>query len=74
MPQGTLSFEQNFQVLTGTLNKLPISNARLKGEEISFTVGDAQYVGRVSGNTMSGEVNGPRAGQWRATRIGSNDH
>ena len=74
MPQGTLNFEQNFQVLSGALNKLPISNARLKGEEIRFTVGDAQYVGRVSGNAMSGEVNGARPGQWRATRIGNYDH
>ena len=74
MAQGTLNFEQNFQVLSGALNKLPISNARLKGEEIRFTVGDAQYVGRVSGNAMSGEVNGARPGQWRATRIGNYDH
>jgi SAM-dependent methyltransferase len=73
LPQGTLRFEQSFQMLSGTLNKAPISNARLKGEEISFTVGDAQYVGRVNGNAMSGEVQGPRPGQWRATRL-ANDH
>ena len=74
LAQGTLRFEQNFQMLRGTLNNTPISNGRLKGEQISFTVGEAQYVGRVSGNAMSGEVNGPRPGQWRATRIGNNDH
>jgi SAM-dependent methyltransferase len=74
LPQGTLRFEQNFQMLSGTLNKTPIADARLKGEEITFTVGDARYVGRVNGNAMSGEVTGPRPGQWRATRIGSHDH
>lgn len=74
LAQGTLRFEQNFQMLSGTLNKTPISNARLKGEEIGFTVGDAQYVGRVNGNAMSGEANGPPPGQWRATRIGNHDH
>jgi precorrin-6B methylase 2 len=69
----TLRFEQNFQMLSGTLGKTPIADGRLKGEEISFTVGDTQYVGRVNGNAMSGEMTGPRAGQWKATRLG-NDH
>jgi hypothetical protein len=73
LAQGTLRFEQNFQMLSGTLGKTPISDARLKGEEISFTVGDTQYVGRVNGNAMSGETKGPNPGQWKATRLG-NDH
>jgi hypothetical protein len=61
-------------MLSGTLNKTPITDARLKGEEITFTVGDARYVGRVNANVMSGEVTGPRPGQWRATRISGHDH
>jgi precorrin-6B methylase 2 len=73
MPQGTLRFEQNFQMLSGTLNKQPIAQGRLKGDEISFTVGESQYLGRVSGNVMSGEVRGPKPGQWKATRA-ANDH
>jgi SAM-dependent methyltransferase len=73
LPEGTLRFEQSFQMLSGTLNKMPISNGRLKGLEISFSVGEAQYVGRVNGNVMSGEVKGPRPGQWKASRAG-NDH
>ena len=72
MDKSTLRFEQNFQMLSGTLNKSPISG-RLKGAEISFTAGESQYVGRVNGNVMSGEVKGPRPGQWRATRLG-HDH
>jgi SAM-dependent methyltransferase len=74
LPQGVLRLDQNFQLLSGNLNKAPISDARLKGEEISFTVGDAQYVGRVNGNAMSGEVKGAHAGQWRATRMSGDDH
>jgi precorrin-6B methylase 2 len=67
--QGTLRLEQSFQMISGTLDKAPISDARVKGEEISFTVGDTQYVGRVNGNAMSGETQ-PRPGQWKATRLG----
>jgi precorrin-6B methylase 2 len=73
LPQGTLRFEQSFQMLSGSLNGTPIASGRLKGEEISFTAGEAQYAGRVSGNVMSGEVKGPRPGAWRATRVG-HDH
>jgi precorrin-6B methylase 2 len=73
LSQGTLRFEQSFQMLSGTLNKQPIANGRLKGDEISFTVGDSQYVGRVNGNVMSGEVKGPKPGTWKATRTG-HDH
>ena len=74
LPQGTLRLEQSYQVLSGTLNKAPISNARLKGEEISFSIDGAQYQGRVNGNAMSGEVKGARSGLWQATRMGSHDH
>jgi SAM-dependent methyltransferase len=71
LPEGTLRFEQSYQMLSGTLNKLPISDGRIKGEEISFTVGNAQYAGRVNGNVMSGEMKSPRVGPWRATRAGN---
>ena len=76
--QGVLTLEQNFQMLTGVYtakgSKTPISNARVRGQEISFTVGDTQYVGRISGGSMSGEMKGPRPGQWKASRVGSHDH
>jgi SAM-dependent methyltransferase len=74
LPQGTLRLEQNFQMLTGTLNRTQISNARLRGTEISFTVNGSQYTGHVNGNAMSGESKGARAGPWQATRIGGHDH
>jgi SAM-dependent methyltransferase len=74
LPQGTLRLEQSYQMLSGTLGKAAISNARVKGEDISFTVDGAQYEGRVNGNAMSGQVRGSRNGTWQATRLGTNDH
>jgi hypothetical protein len=71
MPNGELTIKQSFQKITGTLangtNSTPIEGS-LKGEEISFTAGDATYTGRVNGNAMSGEVKGGSGGQWSATK------
>lgn len=70
LPVGTLTLEQHFQQLTGTLGSdggvAPLSDARMSGEEIEFTVNGIRYAGRVRGNTMSGE--GPN-GPWTATRV-----
>ena len=75
LPQGELSLKQTFQMLSGTLKSgnvsTPITNGRLRGDQISFTVGGAQYNGRVSGNAMEGTVKGGSDSKWRATR-GSN--
>jgi precorrin-6B methylase 2 len=68
LPQGRLTLQQNFQMVTGTLGTTPISDGRLRGEEITFKVGNAVYTGRVNGNSMSGKVTGPSAGNWTATK------
>jgi SAM-dependent methyltransferase len=72
LPQGQLTLEQKFQELTGTLtadgNSLPITNGRLRGDRISFTVGGVDYAGRVNGDTMSGDLKGGATGDWRAVR------
>jgi hypothetical protein len=69
---GDLTLTQNFQMLTGTLTadgkSTPISNGRMNGEEITFSVGDAKYTGRVKGNTISGEITGASSTNWSATR------
>jgi SAM-dependent methyltransferase len=69
---GTLSLEQKFQELSGTLTTggtgTPISNGRLRGEEIRFSAGGNQYVGRVQGDTMRGDIKGGAASPWRAVR------
>jgi hypothetical protein len=68
----SLTLKQSFQMLTGSLNAggttTPIANAKLNGAEISFTIGDAQYTGRVAGNSMSGDVKGKASGSWSATK------
>jgi hypothetical protein len=51
-PQGDLTLTQRFQFVTGTLGKEPIADGRLRGEELSFTVGGAEYRGRVDGVRM----------------------
>jgi SAM-dependent methyltransferase len=71
LPQGVLTLEQNFQKLTGTLAaggaSTPITNGRMRGDQISFTAGGKKYSGRVTGNTMVGA-----AGAWSATRVSVN--
>ena len=70
---GELSLTQEYQTLAGTLtsgsNNAKISAARMRGNEIHFTVDGRQYVGRVNGNTMEGTVTaqGQKLG-WKATR------
>ena len=74
LPQGELTLKQDFQIISGTLtangNPTPLTNAKLRGDEISFTAGGAQYTGHVSGNAMEGTVKGGGESKWRATRVG----
>jgi len=64
----TLTLNQKFQKLEGTLGSSPISGGRLRGEEITFSVGNTKYTGRVNGNSMSGTMSGGSSGSWSATR------
>jgi precorrin-6B methylase 2 len=66
MPQGTLTLNQSFQMVAGSLGATPISDGRLRGDEITFRVAGAVYTGRVDGNTLRGTVTG--GGAWTATR------
>jgi SAM-dependent methyltransferase len=72
LQEGTLKLQQNYQHFSGTLsaggNSTPLENARLSGNEISFTANGLHYTGRVNGNAMSGDVKGSRPGQWKAIR------
>ncbi|MDQ7989527.1 MAG: methyltransferase domain-containing protein [Candidatus Dactylopiibacterium sp.] len=65
-----LVLNQKYQNLDGSLREgatpQPISDARLDGAQIRFSVGQQHYTGRVEGNVMQGTVNGKQA--WRATR------
>jgi hypothetical protein len=68
LPQGDLTLKQQFQMVSGTLGTAAISNGRLRGEEITFNVGNVKYTGRVNGNSMQGSVAGGTNGSWSATR------
>jgi len=73
MPQGELTLKQDFQMVSGTLksgaNTTPITNGKLRGDQLSFSAGATQYAGRVNGTTMEGTASpGGSNGNWKATR------
>ena len=68
MPQGALTLSQSFQMLTGTLGNTPLSDGKMRGDEISFKAGNAVYSGRLQGNTLRGTVTGGSGGNWTATK------
>jgi hypothetical protein len=74
LPQGKLSLKQSFQMISGTIRSgnvsTPVTNGRMRGDQISFTAGGAQYTGRVNGNVIEGNVKGRTDTNWRATRAG----
>jgi SAM-dependent methyltransferase len=74
LPQGELTLKQTFQMVSGTLksgnNTTQIANGRLRGDQISFTAGGAQYTGQVNGNAIEGTLKGGSNGKWSATRLG----
>jgi hypothetical protein len=68
LPSGQLTLKQQFQMLSGTLGSEQISEGRLRGDEITFTVGNTKYSGRVDGNTIKGTVTGGTGGTFTAMR------
>jgi precorrin-6B methylase 2 len=68
-----LEITQQFQMIYGSLNadnaKIKITDGRLNGDTITFTVGDSKYTGKVEGNEkMSGTVtSGSGSKDWVAT-------
>lgn len=66
---GALVLEQEYQILKGTLDGTAIADGRLRGDQIRFTVGTTEYLGRVTGNRIEGTVRGGGpATTWTATR------
>ena len=73
MPQGELALKQEFQMVSGSLTSSGspgLVNGKLRGDLITFTVGDTEYSGRVNGDRMEGtsKANGTN-GTWTATRV-----
>jgi precorrin-6B methylase 2 len=62
-----LVLTQSFQKLEGTLGGKPITDAKMTGDEIAFTVGGgARYTGKVTGNSMTGTISS--GGTFTATK------
>jgi hypothetical protein len=61
-----LTLTQKFQMLTGTLGSAEIAGGRLRGAEITFSVGTTKYTGTVDGNSMKGRTSTGQS--WTATR------
>ena len=78
-PKAELTLSQGHQKIAGSLKldgqSLPLANAKLSGNKISFAVGDSpaalrEYSGRVSGNSIQGTVKIPKGPEvkWTAVR------
>ena len=68
--KGEIALKQTFQTVTGTLKNgnviTPITDGKLKGNEITFTAGSTVYTGTVNGSTIEGST---KSGEkWQARR------
>jgi hypothetical protein len=59
--RGALTLQQTFQMVTGTLGGTAITQGRLRGDELTFSVGGTTYTGKVDGTTIRGSG-------WTATK------
>jgi SAM-dependent methyltransferase len=66
--QNALTLTQKFQKIDGTLGSTAITGGKLRGDEISFSVGGTKYAGKVNGNSISGTTSGGSSGSWSATK------
>ena len=68
---GELSLKQTYQMLSGSLRRggsnTPIADAKLNGDQITFSVGASRYTGRVTGSGMEGTISS--GGPWKASKL-----
>ena len=72
LPQGELTLEQNFQVISGTLKSGSVTatiDGKMTGDRISFMADGRQYTGRVTGDQMEVETDDGSNTRWIATRL-----
>jgi hypothetical protein len=67
---GGLTLTQEFQMVSGTMKQgaasVPVSEGRLRGDEITFAVAGVVFKGKVNGDTMQGTND--KGASWTATR------
>jgi precorrin-6B methylase 2 len=73
LPQGELLLNQQYQLVSGTWSSggktVPISSGKLRGDQITFTAGDAQFIGKVAGDRIEGVMtSGGGRQNWTAVR------
>jgi hypothetical protein len=73
LSNGELTLKQDFQMLSGTIrvgsDSTPITDGRLRGDQITFTAGNTKYTGAENGLTMEGTATtGAMSTKWTATR------
>ena len=70
LPEGELTLEQKYQMLSGTLKSAggsqPISAGKMQGDHITFMVGERVYRGKVEGDRMEGVF--ATETKWQASR------
>jgi hypothetical protein len=68
---GELTLKQTYQMLSGSLRRgasnTAIANAKLNGDQITFSIGGLSYSGQVGANSMEGSIGS--AGPWKASRL-----
>jgi SAM-dependent methyltransferase len=72
-PQNELKLTQAFQTVGGSMGGSSggvVTNGKLRGDQLTFTVGGGQFSGRVNGDVIEGTLtaNG-RSASWRGTRV-----
>jgi hypothetical protein len=69
-PGGELTLTQEFQMVSGTMKQgaatVPVSEGRLRGDEIQFAVAGVVFKGKVNGTTMQGTTS--TGATWSAAR------
>ncbi len=70
-PQGELTLKQGHQYVSGTLGKAQVTQGRVRGETLNFSVDGVAYSGRVNGDVIEGSLINRGVGErWTARRKG----
>ncbi len=64
----TLTLTQEFQIVNGKLGDVEIFEGKLRGDRISFKVGNVNYSGLVNGDAMKGTIDTTPPTTWNALR------